>query len=95
METDSDSSSLLILDERDLGDICCRSWPRTCADVQAQTPTFSKPCDFCLYGPPTPPVRPAGGMGLEEAMSRARETECARGRKLREAVISYVEGDES
>lgn len=91
MEADS---SIPASDERDLGNTCCRSWPRTCAEVQAQTPTYSRPCDFCLYGPEDAPVRHEGGMSLADAVDRMESTERARGERFREAVVGFVEGDE-
>lgn len=69
----------------------CTHWPRSCTEVQAQTPTWFQFCDFCLYGPPEPPRREAGGsMTVEEMNERIAAPERERGERLREAVIAAV-----
>lgn len=39
------------------GETRCRNWPRSCAEVQASTPTAFPFCAYCLYGPEEAPRR--------------------------------------
>ena len=74
----------------ELGENCCCSFPRTCAEVNAQSLTYSRPCNFCLQGPPEPPVRRHDGLSASEAIGRIEQTEKAAAERFRRAVVSLV-----
>lgn len=69
------------------GDDCCSHWPRTCAEVQAESCTTFRFCDFCLLGPPAI----GQGITVDEAKERIEKTERDRGERLREAVIAAAD----
>jgi hypothetical protein len=75
----------------ELAETQCVHWPRSCADAQAQCATGFQFCDFCLYGPPEPPVRRDNeAISLDKALERAESTERELGERLRKAVVAAV-----